>query len=109
MTCKPRLDRGWPQPHGRGAEPHRFEFVRSDGTSGREVVTLSHFTSGGELERQFSAWEGDGVAWPEGAELEWTPTEIGPATDGTLVRFWFVARDGRGGLAYTTRAVCVVP
>ena len=75
----------------------------------REVITLSHFTSGGELERQFSVWEGDVVAMPEGSEIEWTPTDITPSADGTLVRFWFVARDGRGGLTFTTRAACVVP
>lgn len=90
-------------------DAERETYARSDGTSAREVITLSHFTSGGELPRQFSVWEGDAVALPDGAELKWTPTEIGPATDGTLVRFWFVARDGRGGLAYTTRAACVVP
>ena len=54
-------------------------------------------------------WEGDAVALPDGAELEWTPSELSPGPEGALVRFWFVARDGRGGLAYTTRAVCVVP
>lgn len=87
----------------------RESFVRADGTSGREILTLSHFTSGGELKRQFSVWEGDAVAIPEGAEVDWTPTGVASVADGTLVRFWFVARDGRGGLALTTRAVCVVP
>ncbi len=91
------------------ADGERESFTRSDGTPGREVITLSHFTSGGELERQFSVWEGDAVALPEGSEIEWTPTAITPSADGTLVRFWFVARDGRGGLSFTTRAACVVP
>lgn len=90
-------------------DAERESFTRSDGTVGREVFTLSHFTSGGTLPRQFSVWEGDAVALPDGAELKWTPTELAPSVDGTLVRFWFVARDGRGGLASTTRAACVIP
>ena len=90
------------------ADDARESFTRADGTSGREVITLSHFASGGELERQFSVWEGDAVALPEGSEIEWTPTAITPSADGTLVRFWFVARDGRGGLSFRTRAACVV-
>lgn len=91
------------------ADAERESFVRSDGTNGRETITLSQFTTGGELERQFSVWEGDAVALPDGTELEWTPTGIVTDASGALVRFWFVGRDGRGGLTETTRAVCVVP
>jgi hypothetical protein len=29
--------------------------------------------------------------------------------DGLTVRFWFVVRDGRGGMDWVERAVCVVP
>jgi hypothetical protein len=87
----------------------RETYARSDGTSAREIITLSQFTSGGDLQRQFSVWEGDAVALPDGAEVKWTPTGLSPNGDGALVRFWFVARDGRGGLGWTTRAACVVP
>lgn len=90
-------------------DAQRETFARSDGTMAREVITLSQFTSGGELTRQFSVWEGVAVALPDGAELPWKPTQLTPSAGGTLVRFWFVARDGRGGLDHTTRAVCVVP
>ena len=87
------------------ADTTREEFVRTDGSDAKEVVTLSHFTSGGDLKRQFSVFEGD-VA-PD-AEVEWTPDLTADPT-GTLVRFWFVARDGRGGVGFTTRAACVIP
>ncbi len=89
----------------RVADTERESFVRTDGSEGKEIITLSQFTSGGDLARQFSVFEGD-VA-PD-AEVEWTP-DLAADPGGTLVRFWFVARDGRGGVASTTRAVCVVP
>lgn len=87
------------------ADATREAFVRTDGRAAKEVLTLSQFTSGGDLARQFSVFEGD-VALD--AEVEWTPDLTADPT-GTLVRFWFVARDGRGGVGFTTRAVCVVP
>ena len=90
-------------------DAQRETYARTDGTMAREIITLSQFTTGGTLARQFSVWEGDAVALPDGAVLKWAPTDLTPGADGALVRFWFVARDGRGGLAYTTRAACVVP
>lgn len=89
----------------RVADAEREAFMRTDGSAAKEIVTLSHFTSAGDLARQFSVFEGE--AAPD-AEIEWTP-DLAADAAGTLVRFWFVARDGRGGLASTTRAVCVVP
>ena len=88
------------------ADAQRESVINVDGSPVTEAITLSHFTSDGELERQFSVFEGV-TAVP--SEIEWTPTKLTPSADGTLVRFWFVARDGRGGLAFTTRALCVVP
>ncbi len=89
----------------RVADAEREDVARTDGSAAKETVTLSQFTSAGSLKRQFSVFEGD--AAPD-AEVEWTP-DLPADPEGTLVRFWFVARDGRGGTAFTTRAVCVVP
>lgn len=89
----------------RVADTEREAFTRTDGSEAKETLTLSQFTSAGDLSRQFSVFEGERA--PD-AELEWTP-DLTPDPTGTLVRFWFVARDGRGGVTSTTRAVCVVP
>lgn len=44
------------------------------------------------------------------AEVEWTPEpEAEVPVDGRRVKFFFVARDDRGGVAYTERALCLVP
>jgi hypothetical protein len=88
------------------ADTQRESVLNTAGSRVSEAITLSHFTSDGELERQFSVFEGVTAL---AQEIEWTPTGLTPSADGSLVRFWFVARDGRGGLAFTTRAVCVVP
>lgn len=71
---------------------------------GEESLRLAHFATAGDLERPFSSV-------PPGAEalsLSWhAPASVDPAA--SLVRFWFVLRDGRGGSAFVQRALCVVP
>lgn len=71
-----------------------------------ETVQLAHFTSGGSLERAFSAL--DFVSNVAETTVAWDapPTVTTPAQ---LVRFSFVLRDGRGGVDWSTRAVCVLP
>jgi hypothetical protein len=65
----------------------------------RETLQLSHFSTAGSLERQFSIL--DGGETPE-AELDWElPEGAGP------VVHYVVVRDGRGGLAWLTFSVCV--
>jgi hypothetical protein len=78
---------------------------------GNETLVLSHFTTARELERQYSVLEGDQDTTTP-MMIEWTPEEDAdrpvPA-EGAVVRFWFVLRDGRGGLDSATRALCLMP
>lgn len=71
---------------------------------GEESLRLAHFSTAGDLERPFSSV-------PAGAEalsVAWhAPASVDPAA--SLVRFWFVIRDGRGGSAFVQRALCVMP
>jgi hypothetical protein len=71
-----------------------------------ETITLSHYTTAGDLERAFSAVDLTLPA-PQVA-VPWTAPATVPSY-GQLVRFYFVLRDGRGGSDWTTRALCVVP
>jgi len=73
---------------------------------GRETLTFSHFVTSGELERQFSVVDDDTAD----VTVEWTPPAVEDVSaDGTRVRFHFVVRDGRGGIAWTARELCVAP
>jgi hypothetical protein len=79
-------------------------------TSKRERLQISQFTTAGKLERAFSNVEADDTAVRSAIEVKWEA----PAADkipagGLVVRFTFVARDMRGGLAWTTRSACVMP
>jgi hypothetical protein len=76
--------------------------VEYDFEESREAVTLAHFATGGELERAYSVVEG---SVGNRVELGWRA----PESDSTsVVRFYTVARDGRGGVSWATHAVCVV-
>ncbi len=73
----------------------------------RERLQLSHFVTAGELERQYSVIDRDAVV--SMAEVEWTPPAIEEVPeDGLRVRFTLVARDLRGGVAWTARELCAV-
>ena len=73
----------------------------------REALQLSHFATAGKLPRQFSFVDGEGD--PE-LSVDWTapPAAEAPAA-GATVRFFFVARDLRGGLDWQTRSLCLTP
>jgi hypothetical protein len=95
------------------AEREAYREVLADGTieDRLEILQVSHFTTAGSLDRQFSVIEGDDDA-PATIRVGWTPPdgeeEAIPA-DGRIVRFVFVVRDGRGGLDLARRAACLVP
>jgi hypothetical protein len=89
------------------AEDAREVLPETDGVGPElEGLQLSHFATDGELDRAFS------YVAAERAELS---ASVGwkapgnPAEGGTLVRFFFVVRDFRGGSAFTERALCVIP
>ncbi len=71
----------------------------------REVLQLTHVISDGTLSRQFSVVEEDGAP---PAEVGWEPPPLDEIPAGGLtVTFVAVARDGRGGVDWTTRTLCV--
>jgi hypothetical protein len=81
----------------------------------REQIQLSHFATAGKLPRQLSFVDGSDEQDPAVLSVDWTPppTAEVPAAGlpegGLIVRFFFVARDLRGGLDWQTRALCLTP
>lgn len=63
-----------------------------------EWLQVSHFTTGGEYERQFTIIEPDEKL---STELEWEAGGVEP------VKHYVVARDGLGGVGFATFSVCV--
>jgi hypothetical protein len=88
-------------------EQYREEQGRSEQL---EDLQISHFVTAGELERQFSFVEDGQAGVNPRVKLSWdAPKAKAVAEGGELVRFVFVVRDLRGGLAVTERALCVTP
>lgn len=74
-----------------------------------EEMLLSHFTTAGKMERQFSVIESKE---PERTEMlvDWIlPEKELIAAEGQVVRFFFVLRDGRSGVDWTERFACLLP
>jgi hypothetical protein len=75
----------------------------------REPLQISQFTTAGKLERSYSTVESDDPSPHTAIEVKWkAPDADKVAAAGLVVRFTFVARDLRGGMAWTSRAACVV-
>lgn len=72
----------------------------------RESLQLSHFASAGDLSHAFPQLIASDPA--NRVSFRWTAPSNAPA-GGRLVRFWFVARDGRGGSDFTERALWALP
>lgn len=70
-----------------------------------EQVLLANHSTAGTFEGRFAFFE-DGDL---NNQFGWEPPEEGVSADGQLVRFYFTLRDGRGGSALITRALCLVP
>jgi hypothetical protein len=72
----------------------------------RETLQISHFATGGELERAFS------VVAPENeravVRVAWRAPNTASAEE-RLVRFFLIVRDLRGGSDWIERAVCIAP
>ena len=86
----------------------RETYVRADGTSAREGLRLSFFTTAGELARQFAVVPADAPDDAPVVEDTWRPPradEVGP--EGLQVRLIIVVRDLRGGVDFTERTLCV--
>jgi len=72
-------------------------------SAARETLTLGHFVTSGSLERAYS--DVDVATNPAVARVSWQ-APLSTVPEGTLVRFYFVLRDGRGGADFAERAVC---
>jgi hypothetical protein len=74
----------------------------------RERLQISQFTTAGKLSRAYTWIEADDTSDPPVAEVKWDAPEAKDVpAGGEVVRFTFVARDGRGGVDWTSRAACV--
>ena len=99
-----------------GSGEHRIELAPDqasrepldDDPLGRslETLQLSHFVTAGEIERPFSAIEGEDA--DPSVTLSWVAPSTAPA-GGTRVRLYVVARALRGGADWTLRTLCVTP
>jgi hypothetical protein len=83
-------------------------------TPQREWLQISQFTTQGKLDRSFSSIEATDTRERPAVDMKWQapgPDKVagagGAGENGLVVRFVFVARDLRGGIDWTTRAVCV--
>lgn len=100
----------------RNEDREGFTTTAPDGSSAakRESLQFSHFTTAGELDRQFSVIDGDDPTTAPAIEVTWRPIPEDadePATipaTGLRVRFTLVLRDGRGGVDHTTRVACLI-
>lgn len=71
-----------------------------------EELTLAHFTTAGEMERKFSVRDSDMPM--AGITVPWilpAPEDVEPPA---VVRFFFTARDGRGGFDMIERTACML-
>jgi hypothetical protein len=74
----------------------------------RERLQISQFTTAGKLTRAFTWIEADDTSDAPVAEVKWDAPEAKDVpAGGEVVRFRFVALDGRGGVDWTSRATCV--
>jgi len=79
--------------------------VPPEPTPRTEDLQVENLTTAGEMDQHFAFFDDRNPT----LSLEWTlPLLEEVAADGTLARFTFTMRDGRGGFAFTQRAVCVV-
>jgi len=77
-------------------------------TAVRESLQISQFTTAGKLKSQFSFVEDPEVVAATTVDVTWEAPKVAevPAAE-QAVTFTFVTRDNRGGVDWTTRAVCV--
>ena len=81
-----------------------FQEFTVDDTTEVEEMQVSWLADGGGFEFSFSFITDPARVAP----IEWAPPSFANPS-GTLVRFNFVMRDGRGGLDWVDRGLCVLP
>ena len=71
----------------------------------RETLLVSQFSDAGKLDHAYLSLSADSAA--SDRQVTWeAPASTGVAT---LIRFYFVVRDARGGEDFATRALCLSP
>lgn len=94
-----------------GDDRERYLALRGDPpvpTMVREALQISQFTTAGELERVYSAVEASDGRAEADVNVKWTAPKADDVPEGGMkVGFTVVVRDGRGGLDWVTRSVCV--
>jgi len=92
-------------------------------TTGREHIDMNHFVTAGRIAASTriddndasliasTTWRRPITGHPHQGEddLVLDATQLAALPTGLLVRFWFVARDGRKGADWTERDLCLVP
>ncbi|MGB8224460.1 MAG: hypothetical protein WCF10_17845 [Polyangiales bacterium] len=84
--------------------PDSFQSYTVDGVTLTEEMQVSWLTDGGSFENSFSF-----IVQPAESVLTMWQAPASAPEDGTLVRFNFVIRDGRGGTDWVERGLCVLP
>ena len=81
---------------------HDLVFIgRALGREPGESVIVSHLATHGDLDRLYTAPDGDA----DGKVVWKAPSSIGQPRE--TARFHFSVRDGRGGAAFLTRTICI--
>jgi hypothetical protein len=75
-------------------------------SSSREALQVSHLVTLGELERAYSLI--DGISSTSTVTVGWKAKEP-TVKQATRVWFYFVVRDGRGGVDWARRSICLIP
>lgn len=91
------------------ADDREMAVPPAGGAAAPEELQLSSFATDGELEGSFDDIPSTDTSPDADFETKWTaPAVKDVAAGGLVVHFHFVVRDGRGGLDWTHRALCVV-
>ncbi len=89
-----------------GDDASRETFIGPGDVERREDLVYQVFASLGEPDRLYTVLDDDTTE----DTLEWAlPTADQVDASGTLVHFWLVLLDQRGGTAWTERQACVIP
>lgn len=91
---------------GGGERDLGFHFSGTEREAGEELE-ISHVVTTGELKRQRDGLAPDEPA-PKDVTVAFTPPAVSEVGEGgRLVEMYFVLRDGRGGMGFARRTVCV--
>ncbi len=86
----------------------RETFSDPQGVEHVESLLVSHYTTLGSMERQYSAIDLDDPRADLAVTVSWKMPDADEVDEtGSVVRFYFFARDDRGGFGWTMRYACL--